>query len=485
LIERHGREIFPLLRKRYLFASSQRFRLYDLKGGDGSVNENVFAFSNGTDTERALVVYNNSYERTDGFIHATAPYTVKTQNGREERGETLGTALGLGGGEHRFCIFREQRSGLWFIRRSNAIRDRGLYVSLDGYQTSVFLDIHERSDSAERDLARLEGELGGAGVADIDSALMGLELRPAQSAFGSVATGRFLREVGQALMGSRGIDEERFSEVRRGYRDYLIKLTAFRKATRSVGYGVTSLERHLSAVLSIPHLDTTDHHSGTYRRAIGRYLTGLKGRSDRTHLVTAWVLTVPTIEMYGDPELPIGQWGIDGWIDFSQVPDADPERLRRSLRIAARLPEWEHALSAPTPRGEEEPSRGQTAVAALDYLLASDDVPSFLSLHSREDNTYYDSTAMDELLWIVFSLSLIRTVSTSPLGGRTAAARVETLYDVVSVVETANESSGGSLEHLRATLTKKRAARATRRQQRPGRERAGSKKAVKKDDAEE
>ncbi|HVO41273.1 MAG TPA: alpha-amylase family glycosyl hydrolase, partial [Aggregatilineales bacterium] len=46
LIQRHEHEIFPLCKKRYLFAGVQNFLLYDFFRGDGSVDENVFAYSN-------------------------------------------------------------------------------------------------------------------------------------------------------------------------------------------------------------------------------------------------------------------------------------------------------------------------------------------------------------------------------------------------------------------------------------------------------
>src|SRR4029078_8049955 len=61
LVERHEREIFPLLQRRYLFAGVQHFLLYDFYTPDGQVNEDVFAYSNRFGDERALVVYHNRY----------------------------------------------------------------------------------------------------------------------------------------------------------------------------------------------------------------------------------------------------------------------------------------------------------------------------------------------------------------------------------------------------------------------------------------
>jgi len=48
LIARHEWQIFPLLRRRYLFADMENFLLYDVFSTDGYVNEDVFAYSNGS-----------------------------------------------------------------------------------------------------------------------------------------------------------------------------------------------------------------------------------------------------------------------------------------------------------------------------------------------------------------------------------------------------------------------------------------------------
>jgi hypothetical protein len=64
LVERHEREIAPLLQARWLFAESSNFLLYDFFRGSGTVDENVFAYSNRNGDERALVVYNNRYGTT-------------------------------------------------------------------------------------------------------------------------------------------------------------------------------------------------------------------------------------------------------------------------------------------------------------------------------------------------------------------------------------------------------------------------------------
>jgi hypothetical protein len=68
LVERHEREIVPLLHKRHLFSEAENFLLYDFERDGGGVDENVFAYSNGRGGERALIVYHNKYSETRGWI---------------------------------------------------------------------------------------------------------------------------------------------------------------------------------------------------------------------------------------------------------------------------------------------------------------------------------------------------------------------------------------------------------------------------------
>jgi glycosidase len=177
LVDRHEREIFPLMKKRYLFSGSANFRLYDLYS-NGTVNENVFAYSNRAWTsngeERSLIFYNNSYYESSGWIKTSDP-AIPLDGGGTSRDE-LGAALALHSGESHFTLLREQRSNLWFIRSSKALSENGFFVSLKGYEAQVYIDIHEIADDARGRWARLNHDLDGRGVPDPWSAILDIYL---------------------------------------------------------------------------------------------------------------------------------------------------------------------------------------------------------------------------------------------------------------------------------------------------------------------
>ncbi|MDR2211326.1 MAG: alpha-amylase [Spirochaetaceae bacterium] len=173
LVDRHEGEIFPLMKKRYLFSGSTGFCLYDFFAGD-SLNENVFAYSNRFEGEGALILYNNSYHQTAGWVRDGAS-AIPQKDGSYRR-DSLCSALGLYGEEGRFVLMREQRAGLWFIRSSKDMAERGLFAALKGYEAQVFLEIHEVQDDERGWWARLNHDLNGRGVPDIGAAKMDIIL---------------------------------------------------------------------------------------------------------------------------------------------------------------------------------------------------------------------------------------------------------------------------------------------------------------------
>jgi hypothetical protein len=138
---------------------------------EGHVDENVFAWSNSKDNEYALVFYNNSYNSTDGWIKTTVPKS-------DQSDKNIAIALGLQNNSSNYCIFREQRSNLMFIRGSKQIHESGIYLHLNGYESQIFMDFREVFDG-DGQWEKLAAELNGQGTTDINRALRRLKLKPA------------------------------------------------------------------------------------------------------------------------------------------------------------------------------------------------------------------------------------------------------------------------------------------------------------------
>jgi glycosidase len=184
LVERHEREITPLLQRRAIFAHVDDFLLYDFIADDGSVVEDVFAYSNRGGADRSLVVFHNRYGSASGRIRESVPYAERVGEGagsdKQLRRRTLADGLGLAVEDGRFAILRDRRSGLEELRATRELADGGLRLDLGAYDCRVFLDIVEVADSPGRPYGRLAAELGGRRVPSVEDAMRRILLRPVQ-----------------------------------------------------------------------------------------------------------------------------------------------------------------------------------------------------------------------------------------------------------------------------------------------------------------
>ena len=184
LVDRHEREITPLLKRRWLFAESTNFLLYDFFTDNGSVDENVFAYSNRNGNERALVVYNNRYGETHGTVDFSAAYADKGAG--QLRQQRLRDGLGLSGNSGAVLAYRDSLTSLEYLRRASQVLEGGFRVSLHAYQSHTFLDWRELHATAQQPWDRLCDVLNGRGVPNLEDALVDLELRPVHDALRSL-----------------------------------------------------------------------------------------------------------------------------------------------------------------------------------------------------------------------------------------------------------------------------------------------------------
>jgi hypothetical protein len=189
---RHEREIFPILHRRALFANVENFALFDLYREDGSVDENVFAFSNFQSGERALVVFNNSNHHTRGWVKTSAAFFDKGRG--ELRQQSLQEALRLSGEADKYLRARDLSTGWEYLLSSREVCERGLLLQLAPYERRTWVDVEEFWDEDGR-WAALCHELAGTAVPDLDRALRERELSPVLEPFGRWFDAKLLKKL--------------------------------------------------------------------------------------------------------------------------------------------------------------------------------------------------------------------------------------------------------------------------------------------------
>ncbi|MEO0126414.1 MAG: alpha-amylase family glycosyl hydrolase [candidate division WOR-3 bacterium] len=165
LIKRHEREVFPLLKKRHLFSGVDNFCLYDFFDNKGTINENVFAYSNGSESERILVVYNNRYQEAQGWIKGSDRFHTKN----------LCEGLNLHCTEGTYYLCRDNRDNLFYLVNPIILAKQGWFIKLGAYKYHIFMEFKEIQDNQDKDFKKLFEFLDGNGFLNIDWTLAGMK----------------------------------------------------------------------------------------------------------------------------------------------------------------------------------------------------------------------------------------------------------------------------------------------------------------------
>ncbi len=124
LVARHQHLIAPLLKNRALFAESTHFLLYDFWLDNGTVDENVFAYSNRHGHDRAVILYNNSYQSTHGTIHFSVGFLEKASGSMQQK--SLAFGLDLPDDDSIVIAYMDNVLGLEYLHRAKDLRESWL-----------------------------------------------------------------------------------------------------------------------------------------------------------------------------------------------------------------------------------------------------------------------------------------------------------------------------------------------------------------------
>jgi glycosidase len=221
LIAHHERALFPVFHRRSWFAGSRDFLLYDFVTESGAVDENVYAYSNGSGPTRTLVIYHNRYGTTAGRIRESVGYVEKAADGSKRlvRRE-LADAFELPAGSEAdglYLVFRDQRSDLEFLRPADEVREAGLVFELDAYRCRVLWEFREVRDAPAAPWSELAQRLARRGVPSVDDALRDLVLEPVHASFRAIVQGTgdpmHLASLLDTIAPDRRLDGRRVAEL--------------------------------------------------------------------------------------------------------------------------------------------------------------------------------------------------------------------------------------------------------------------------------
>ena len=454
LVERHEREVAPLLKKRWLFAESNNFLLYDFFEGSGSVNENVYAYSNQNGNERALVIYNNRYGTAHGTIDYSAAYADKAAGQLRQR--RLREGLGVTSDHGVILAWQDSLTGLEYLRRANVLAERGLSLELHAYQAHVFLNWRELRPTADQPWDRLCDQLNGRGVSNLDDALVLLALEPVHSALRALLDPPLIRELADfAEQPPATVPADRKTSVERNqFEDKLCaRFEAFFRAAEFAPHHLTGIE---------PQIRDSEQLSARFRKCL---LSAMRLPSLEASFATAWPVAARHVLPSLSPrDRAIVLWGpVLAWCVLecagSFVDPKSPHRAGLELfdRLRLREPlahafhalgvdggdEWRAAARVKVLTlarvGSDEPgiAEGTDAGPFPTSLWSDPDVRWLTGIHEAEGRNYLVREPFEELLWWLQLPALLRFTGRAEADRASAAAIVKSISDAISAVEAA------------------------------------------------
>jgi glycosidase len=460
LVERHEREIFPLLRKRYLFAQVNDFLLYDFYNPDGNVNEDVFAYSNRSGDERSLVVYHNKYASTSGWIRTSVAFSIKNDSGERSLAQKgLGEGMGLTPATNYFCIFRDMITGLQYIRNSHEVYEQGLYVELEAYKYQVFVDIYEVEDDQWHQYANLAEYLQGRGVPDINEAMREVFLQPVHHRFRELLNpGMFHWIVDNRLTPAHPKNENYIrviQEAEKKLNDLLEEIKQLSLDTGETDQVVKDILNRLSIVMSMSLLD---RQTKTDTQEAFNYLLSHLNNSP---LVWGSLLTwlfVHNLGKISDPDeyQEISRSWIDEWLLGKIIAGAlqDMQVEQGAAWRAVTLVKILTAQHAWYGQGE---TGSETAFSVLQSWLKDEEVHRYLGINRYQDILWFNKESFDELLWWLYLTGVVHAMAEAGKESDNdipSSAPIQACYQVVKWIQDAVDASGYQVEELLANVKK-------------------------------
>jgi hypothetical protein len=470
LVDRHAREISPLLHRRRVFAGVDNFLLYDVYAPEGHVEENVFAYSNSFENEKGLVIYHNRFADTRGWIRTSAAYAVKTGNGDEKVlvQRELKDGLGLRADDGVYYIFRDSITGLEYIRNGRELCEHGFYIELGAYKYHVFMDWREVIDDEEQRYTKLAEFLKGGGVPSMDEAAREVFARPVLVPFRELANAGFYRYLLEKRVDDEAAEPDatllaevltKTQHVVDGIQ-YLLKIdpadTIVPAATRS----------DFAAILRLPIIAARSPlpKSRKYAAAVQYLQANLQPETETETLAWATLFSWASVRSLGratgEAEAIVRSRNyLDEWLlgrtaaqtlTALGIADWQAAETANLIKVLTTQQQW-YAAEAPVKK---------RVAQLLDTLLADKDARAYLKVNRYNEIEWYNKEAFEQLLWGLFAVAAIDVMASEENDPAAVADALVAAYDVIKKLQDAQADSEYQVEKLKSAVMPAPATRA-------------------------
>ncbi len=447
LIERHEREIFPLMQKRYLFADVKNFLLYDFYSPAGYVNENVFAYSNRFENERGLVVYNNKFEDAHGWVRTSAAYVEKSADSESQHlvQKSLAEGLMLRNDDQYFTIFRDQINGLEYIRSSKQLSEQGLFVELGAFKYHVFLDFREVQDNQWHHYAQLHGYLDGRGVPSIDEALREMILRPIHHKYEQLMKAELISNIKQEISDKKKkkIDSDLFDTIEQKYLAFLEEVNRHTARTTNVEALAKQIRGKFESLPILNNLQTISKSDKI--KAPARFLNNFIRSEDKfLDGMISWLTVheIGKVAFEEDFEEQSRSW-IDEWL-LGKIVKLTFQELDLNEQQSSEILSLTKILTSHQRWFKKLETAEKPLYTILKNLLGDPQVRQFLQVNRYQDVLWFNKEAFESLAGWLFAVGVMDSL----MQEKVSVKSIEELFNSIQALLEIEEESGYRVDRL-------------------------------------
>jgi len=430
LVEQHRRRIVPLLHQRWLFANVDNFRLYNFETEFG-VDDNVFAYSNAAYGKAALVVYNNRYGSTSGWLRNSGEFLIKGIDPHLESTH-LAAALGLQGTKG-FVKFRDVVSGLTFLRELSEVKNRGLHFQLEAYNHQVLVDF-ELVDG--QDIAQLCRHLDGKGVRNLEALRQEWILQPVLDPLRQLLSRENLTKLADCSLQKPGIQEALLDESVQTLNSVREKILVLEGKSVKANKNLDTVTKNL--LTQIAELDKLGSGAGLAAfprlRALFNNVQGMIRFDPRSHLMLfIWAL-LSGLATASDETEDVNS--------FQFFLDQNPVRklIQEALRSVGYSDHeaWKNSQALmwmltfkELPLVKTEKASRAAALALFEESLANQDFKDFLEVNRYQEIDWYNGERFKQMLSFWQTAQVIQVFADQTRKQPEIKARLENIQGIV------------------------------------------------------
>ncbi len=475
LVTRHEREIFPLMRKRYLFAEVENFWFYDCLDNSGNINENVFAFTNSLNNEKALVLYNNCYEKSFCKIFYSTPKLKAEGETKNPVKTSLTEALGIKNDSKYFYKAFNQIDHLEYLFRGSQFFN-GFYFEMKGFEHFVYLGFKEVYD-VTGDYEELFNNLSGKGVQSIEHEKRELKLKPIHNAFVDLFNEHTIKLLVEEIINNdneKKIESGQKNAVNR-YKTLLHEINNQFPIENEKEFSETLSENIKKAIsLNLFLAESIDMDNNSSAEKLMKSVVISAGNNYREDII---VLLLYFVLNNLQSALKKNNIDAENLLLFTPIKKSiiklgrGEEGINREYALINTLLEFEKQYHLNKARARKNTKIGNSGeqpkqnayltnlTESIINLLEDEYCKSFILVNYYEDIAYYSKERFEELVDWLFTLVLIdsATIKISSVSGESETEKmnvsdIRLLFNYLLELKSLSEMSSYKLENLKTKL---------------------------------